>query len=412
VKHMNICILTTSFPAFQGHTQSPFILELAKSIAEKHKVHVVCPNYQVSRHNKEVWGKTKQVKISRFQYAYPKSVQKLTSEGGIPTALKTSFLAKLQFPFFVASMFWKARKPVQYCDVIHAQWALSGLVGVFLKKIYNKPLVLTTRGAAVNLALQGKLSRKVLLYVLKHCSMITPNNYSHEQTLLKLGIPQEKIKVIPNGIHTAQFKPVSKKQQVQARKKLELPLNKKIVLCMGWLIPRKGQRYLLDALPDVIASNKKNKKSKDLLFVIVGSGVQEEELKQKVKRLKLQKRVLFVPSQPPNEIPRWMHTADIFILPSLSEGRPNVVPEALSSGVPVIATHVNGTPEFIENRKNGLLIPPKDSKAIAQALNLLLKKTTLYAKLKKNARKSILQKKLGWETQARKYYEVYSKVTS
>ena len=90
-------MLTTSFPAYKEHFQSPFIYELAKNLANKADVHVVCPYYHLSRSKEEVWGK---VKIHRFQYL-PSKFQNLLSEGGIPSNLKKSLIAKIQFPLFL-----------------------------------------------------------------------------------------------------------------------------------------------------------------------------------------------------------------------------------------------------------------------------------------------------------------------
>ncbi|MBW2966182.1 glycosyltransferase, partial [Candidatus Woesearchaeota archaeon] len=211
---MKICILTTSFPAYKGHFQSPFIYSLAEALSEKVEIEIVCPFYKESKNKFEVWNN---IKINRFQYFYPKSLQKLTSKGGIPSNLKSSFISKMQFPFFLLSMFLKSRKVVNKCDIIHAQWALSAFIGVFLKKLYKKPLILTTRGAAVNLALKNKLSRKILNYILRNCDYITPNNYHHKQIISKLGIPKNKIKTIPNGVDINLFKPRNKEI---SRKKL------------------------------------------------------------------------------------------------------------------------------------------------------------------------------------------------
>jgi glycosyltransferase involved in cell wall biosynthesis len=388
---MKVCILTTSFPAHRGHFQSPFIYELAKHLTKnKIDLHVVCPFYKNSK-KEETWGN---IKIHRFQYFYPKFLQKLTSGGGIPSNLKTSFMAKLQFPFFIISMFFKARKIAKKCDIIHAQWALSALVGIFIKK----PIVLTTRGEAVNSALRGKLSKKILLYILKKCNYIVPNNYKHELILNQLNLPRNKIKTITNGVNINLFKPRNK---IKARKTLNLPEDKKIILSVGWLIKRKGHNYLLDAIPELI------KQHKDLLFIIIGNGILKKNLLNKSKKLGITNHVKFIKAQEPNKIPIWMNAADIFILSSLSEGRPNVIAEALASGLPVIATKVSGTPEFITHKENGLLINPKSTKAIINSINLLYNNSK---KLEKNSRKSILDKKLGWDDCAKNYIDIYKKI--
>jgi glycosyltransferase involved in cell wall biosynthesis len=394
---MKVCILTTSFPAYKGHFQSPFIYNLAKALSEKATIDVVCPFYKESKNKFEVWNN---IKIHRFQYFYPRLLQKLTSDGGIPSNLESSLISRIQFPLFLLSMFLKSRKVVKKCDIIHAQWALSALIGIFLKKIYKKLLVLTTRGAA-DLAFKNSLSKKILVYILKNCDYIAPNNYNHEKIIAKLGIAENKIKTIPNGIDVDIFKLRNKSM---ARKNLNLPLNKRIILSVGWLIPRKGYDYLLDAIPSI------TKEHNDSLFIIIGDGLLKDRLIKKVNDLKIQNYVKFIKSQSPNKIPLWMNAADIFILPSLSEGRPNVIPEAMASGLPVIATAVSGTPEFIKDNKDGFLINPKDSNAIATKIIGLLDHPEKIEIIKKEARKSIINKGITWKKCSDSFINIYNYV--
>lgn len=394
-KKIKVGILTTSFPAYKGHVQSPFIYELAESL-KQHKdigeVEVVCPLHADSYQTSEIIDG---IKVTRFPFA-----KKLTSAGGIPSNLKASKTAVFQLFSFLVSFYFTAKEICRDCDILHAQWVLSALIGALIKTNYQK-LVLTTRGAALNLALKNWLMKRVVIFALKRCDYITPNNQEHKQRLLELGIPEEKITVIPNGINIKKFKPGN---QFTLRRKLNLPKNKKILLFIGWLIPRKGCDYLLKAMPEVIKQNK------NLKLIIIGEGILENQLKNLAKELQITDYVDFIGKKSPDEIPLWMNAADIFVLPSLSEGKPNVVGEAMASGLPVIATSVNGTPDFIENNKNGFLIPAKDSLVLAEKINLLLKNTALRNRFVKNSRISILKNNLTWQTCANKYTGIYKKV--
>ncbi len=394
---MKVCILTTSFPAYKDHFQSPFVYKLAKSLVDEDiKVSLVCPFYKNSKKkNENIDG----IRVFRFQYFFPRKFQKLTSGGGIPTNLKSSFFAKIQFPLFLFSFFLKSIKSTRKCDVIHAQWALSALMGVFLKKLFKKPLILTTRGAAVDLALKSSIGKKVLMFVLRNCDYITPNNYKHEDIILKLGISKEIVKTIPNGVDIELF---NERNKNDARIKLGLPINKKILLSIGWLIERKGHNYVIDAMKELV------EKYNDLIFIIIGDGILEDKLKSQINKLKLKDNIILVGSQAPSKIPLWMNAADFFILSSLSEGRPNVVPEALASGLPVIATRVSGTPEFIDNNVNGVLIEPKSSSEIFESVSKFMTDGDFVKKLKQNARKSVIDKGLTWKTCADNYVEIYN----
>jgi|SRR3989344_4629809 len=391
---MEIGILSNSYPAYQGHFQSPFIHNLAKALAFRgHRVKVVCPYYGKFSKKRETIDN---VEIIRFQY-FPIKFQRLTEGGGMPSALKSSFIAKINMPFFIMSSILTSIKELRKCDLIHCQWALSGIPGIFIKFLFRKPMIVTTRGAEFDLAMKNFLFKIVLRYVLKNCNFITPNNESHVEVIKKFGIPKEKILPIPNGINLEYFKPRNKRE---LRKKLRLPLDKKIVLFVGWLIERKGVNYLLD-VATMFDDN--------ILFLIIGSGASEENLKMYARNLNLKEKVKFLGAKNSEEIPYWMNVADVFVLPSLSEGRPNVVAEAASSGLPVIATRVDGTPELIDDQRTGFLITPRSTKELYERLKLLLENNDLRNKTGKNARQFILKLGYTWDKCADDYIKVYKR---
>ncbi len=133
----------------------------------------------------------------------------------------------------------------------------------------------------------------------------------------------------------------------------------------------------------------------------------ERMLKELTKRLEVKDKVLFVGSREPREISQWMNASDIFVLPSLSEGRPNVVAEAMASGLAVVATDVGGTGEFIGNDINGILIKPKDPEEIADKIISLLEDDKKRMYIGKKARKAIVDNGLTWDMSADEYIKIY-----
>lgn len=392
-KKLKVGVLTTSFPAYKGSVESPFIYELAKALEKDVDVKIVCPSYPHSRSDIEEWDG---IEIRRF-----KDPKKITSGGGIPSNLRASFFSKIIQLFSFLNSFRKiARDECYDCNILHAQWILSGCIGARIKN-KNQSLILTTRGADLNSALKSRLMKRVIRYTLKRCDYITPNNEGHKKQLLLLGIPEEKITVVPNGVDTEKFKPRNKGI---LRKRLNLPKGKRIILFVGWLIPRKGCEYLIKSISEII------KTDRNIKLLIIGEGLLEQKLKVLAEDLGLKDYIDFKGTISPDRIPFWMNASDIFVLPSLSEGKPNVVGEAMACGLPVIATNVNGTPDFIEDGKDGFLIPPKDVDALTDKLKLLLDTPSLRTKLGKKARKSILRKDLTWERCAKDYVTIYKKV--
>ncbi|MEK6840266.1 MAG: glycosyltransferase, partial [Nanoarchaeota archaeon] len=328
---MRVCILTTSFPAHKDDIRSPFILELCKALRQHDVgVDVIAPRYSHSSSEDVIDG----IHIHRFSYFIPSSLQVLTEGGGIPSALKRSWLAKLQFPLFYLSFLMKALRHAKQCEVIHCQWSFSALVGLVLKIAYRKPLVMTERGASAHLAMGNWLMRYVLSFVAKRCDFVTANSIQQASLFVDLGVPRHKVATILNGIDTMRYRPLPK---TTSRNALNLLQKNKIVLFVGWLIERKNVKSLIEAMKII------TKKHNDAFCVLVGEGERRHSLEALVKKNKLEHVVSFVGSVPPAKIPLYMSAADVFVLPSLSEGKPNVVAEAMACGVPVVATNVAGT---------------------------------------------------------------------
>lgn len=396
---MKVGILTTSFPAYKGHFQSPFILKLAESLANNGvEVDVVCPFYKEGKHKEETINK---VNVHRFQYLYPVSMQKLGYGGGLPHNIKKSWFSRLELIPYLFFYLVKSLKYGKKADIIHAQWALSGLIGVLMKKIYKKPLVLSTRGVAVSMASKNKLMRPILKFILKNCDFVTPNNLHHVSEIMKFGVSKDKIAAIPNGIDLELYKPRNK---IELRKKLGIDKEKKMVFFVGWLIERKGLDYLVKSFPEVLATHK------NAMLYLIGSGSLKTSLEKTAHKLRISNNMKILDSMPPKEVALWMAVADVFVLPSLSEGRPNVVYEAMLSGVPVIATNIGGANELIKDGETGFLIKPKNPGEIAKKIINLLENKKLSKDMAKKARKKLLHSNISWDYCAKKYIRIYNKL--
>ena len=144
-------------------------------------------------------------------------------------------------------------------------------------------------------------------------------------------------------------------------------------------------------------------------LVIIGSGILENEMKNLANELNVNDDVIFAGSKSPEEMYNWYGAANMFVLPSLSEGRPNVILEAMASELPIVATNIDGTNEVIRDGKNGLLVPVKDVGALAKAMTKILKSKELTLKLSKAAREDIVNRGYTWESCAKKYIDIYNK---
>jgi len=195
---------------------------------------------------------------------------------------------------------------------------------------------------------------------LKYVDFFWVLNYEELEILSSL-VGKDKVKMQPGvGVDFDKFKPISKER---ARRKLDLPLNAKILLSVCSLSKRKGIDYVLRALPSIVG------KYQNFLYLLVGDERPDgEEFRKLVDKLGLDKYVRFFGRVDEETLINCYNAADVFILPSLQEGLGTVLAEAMACGTPVIGTKVGGIPIVINNFKSGLLIPPKSVKSIEQAI--------------------------------------------
>jgi glycosyltransferase involved in cell wall biosynthesis len=203
-----------------------------------------------------------------------------------------------------------------------------------------------------------------------------------------------KIRVVRNGIPLANYnRPVDKALQ----ERLSGGSRQPIVLTPARLHEQKGHKYLLEAATMV----------PDAKFVFAGDGPLRAELETQARALGLNDRITFLGHR--RDIPDLLAACDLFVLPSLFEGYPLAVMEAAVAGKPIIATAVGGTDEAIRCGQTGLLVPPADSRALADAIRSLLTDPTLAARLAQAAKAHALQE-FSAETMCQRTVAVYEEV--
>jgi len=169
-------------------------------------------------------------------------------------------------------------------------------------------------------------------------------------------IPRRKLVVIPNGVDISEFR----EAQPVPRETIGLSDEDGMVLFVGRLDKQKGVTYLLKAAARVVRQSPK------VHFVIAGAGRLEGRLKRYVRWKKLADNVHFVGFR--DDLPSLMKACDMFVCPSLWEGMPNVILEAMACAKPVIATRVVGCVDLVKDGETGLLVPPRDASALADAI--------------------------------------------
>jgi glycosyltransferase involved in cell wall biosynthesis len=178
-----------------------------------------------------------------------------------------------------------------------------------------------------------------------------------------MNINTEKLMVLRNAVDLDRFKPIKNKNM---RNQFNIEDDDVLILFIGHLEPFKGIFELLDGFYKI---NKQNRNSK---LMIIGEGHQEKKVRNKVLEYQINEAVIFTGKISPEEIQNYYQMADIFVLPSYTEGLPLVVVEAMACGLPIVASCVGGIPEVVENNENGFLIPPRNVGELKTKLEQLI----------------------------------------
>src|SRR5665647_12111 len=306
----------------------------------------------------------------------------------------------ISYAHFVSRYAIKNIKPKP--DLIHAHFSYPdgfGMIG--LAKKWNIPLVISALGTIERkVAYEGTYTSRQIIKAMNFADKVLSVSEDLKLHIVNLGINENKVIVVPNGVDTEKFKPAGKEN---SRKLLNLPLDKNIILFVGALRSIKGVDYLIEAAKNFVDSNTE-------LYLVGRDDGLKKSLKKMAQDFKITDFIKFIGPVDHEDIPLWISASDILVLPSLSEGRPNVVLEALACEVPVVATDVGGIPELIINGETGYLVPAKNPLELSEKVNKLLGDENQREKMGKFGRKSIIQRGLTWEAHAKKTVDIYSKL--
>lgn len=212
------------------------------------------------------------------------------------------------------------------------------------------------------------------------------------------GLHEDKVMVIYNGIDTGRFSDIDGNI---IRKEFNISYDVPVIGTIGRLTFQKGYRYLIEALSKI------KERFQGIILLIVGDGLMKQELQNYASTLGLNKNVIFTGYR--RDIPALLAAMDVFVLPSLWEGLPNALLEAMGAGKPIIATDIPPIREVINSEKSGILIPPKDSNTLASSIKSLLVNKTFALTLGKNAQMRAFSN-FNIETTVSKYMELFEEI--
>jgi glycosyltransferase involved in cell wall biosynthesis len=179
--------------------------------------------------------------------------------------------------------------------------------------------------------------------------------------------------------------------------------NRRVVLCVTRLVPIKNLPLLLQAVADL------HRESADVVLVLVGEGPQQATLEAQARALGIADAVRFAGYAAQEQTPAWYRTADVFALPSDFDNSPNVVLEAMASGLPVVATDVGGLRDYIDPARNGVLVPKGSRADLASALRGLLFDRARAAEIGRHNREDAVAR-FSWSVSATRMLAVYERI--
>jgi glycosyltransferase involved in cell wall biosynthesis len=308
------------------------------------------------------------------------------------------------------------------CDVIHAHMTYpNGYTATRMKRVRNYPVVITPHGVDIQtmpelglgLRLDPETDRKIVSAV-RNADRVTAISKDIESIILEAGALRERVVPVPNGVDLKRFdRPPSK----EVRQWLGLPEDARLIVTVGKYNPRKGQDYLVRAMPAILAMEPRAR------LVVVGQGT--DELLPSIARLGLENKVVLTGGLTPpqyvllgvgnvggeGELDRLaaiLCTSSVYVSAGVqrnSEGLSLAVLEAMAAGLPIAATRISGNTDVVTDGVNGLLVEPADESALSGALLRMLADDVLRSRMSDAARDTA--SRYGWISVAQRYVEVY-----
>jgi glycosyltransferase involved in cell wall biosynthesis len=378
-KREKILVLTHNFPRAKEDSPGLYIFLLMKELIRDYDIFVLAPHQKGFTTYEEMDG----IKIYRFRYNFA-SFESLAYRGDMHERILRSFRGKISFLFFILSYFfyglWIVKK--NKIKLVHCHWWVPcGMVGYLLSFFAPLQMVITTHGSDVFILRRFRQALPLAKLIFRKAQFITAVSSSLKQLIsLELGIDRNKIFVFPMPFDPNKF-------YTQKERKIK----QGTILSIGRLIQRKGYDYLIKSARIL--------KDQGVPFelTIIGKGPEEENLRNLISELDLERNVNLLDWLPQKELNTYYNRSEIFVLSSVtdwkkeSEGLGLVLLEAMACKVPVVATSSGGPVDIVLHERTGLLVLERDSEALATALKRLLEDRSLGEKLAEEGYKLVYE---------------------
>ncbi|MEW6200340.1 MAG: glycosyltransferase family 4 protein [bacterium] len=310
-----------------------------------------------------------------------------------------NFLTSILFIIrgFLHVAFARPRIDIVHAHLFYSPSILASLCGILLRKKTISKLGRSGADGDVRRNLATLAGRIKLSIFKRSINLFIAVNEEIRDELLSIGVPQGRIQMIPNGVDTETFCPAAPAEKEKLKSTNSIPFSP-CALYLGRLIPRKRIHYLIPMWAKVV------EKFPDAGLMIVGDGEMRGTLEALVRKLGIARRVCFtgVVMNPVD----YLRCADVFILPSETEGISNSLLQAMSCAVPVVVAKNSGADALIDDERNGFIIDVEKADETRKIIERLLASESLRAEIGEGARKTILER-YSIQSVAKEYEKVY-----
>ncbi len=331
--------------------------------------------------------------MEKVSYALIKELSKKIKLTSLTWGGSQKYLPILLPYFFLKSLFIIPRKHITN---IHLGDGLLAPLGLILKYIFNVRCTVTVHGLDVTYMLLPY--QLVVPWSISKMDKVICVSDATKDECIKRGIAKEKCVVIPNGVYPNDYSIKTDKKDLENIVKTNLE-NKKVIVTVGRLVQRKGVYWFI--------KNVFLKLNKNYIYLVIGDGPDKEKIKELINSLKLNERILMLGKLSDQNLKIIYNTTDLMVLPNIKvkgdiEGFGIVAIEASSTGLPVIASSIEGLKDAVVNGKNGYLVSP-DSESFIKILNSEIN-------LNKVLIKRFINDNYSWEKITDYYFEILKNI--
>jgi len=400
-----IVMVASSYPRFEGDSVGSFMEPIAQGVAARgHEVHVVAPWHpKWNRPNVD-----RGVNFHLFRYAPLQTLNTFGYAEGMRADVRLRASAIAVAPLAMLAGWFKALRVAQKkrATVIHAHWVIPGGV-IGAAAAGSVPLVISLHGSDVFLAERHSVPRIAARMAFRRACWVTACSEDLRSRAVAIGAQSQRSNVIPYGVDSERFKP-DPEMRARGRHMLGVADNVPLVVAIGRLVRKKGFEYLIDA-----ASTLKSQRP-DLHVAIAGDGDLDASLRARAHAAGIGDAVKFLGVVSHALVPTILAAADVAVAPSVHDeagnvdGLPNTVMEIMASATPLVATPAGGIATVATDRVSARLVPERDVRALAAAIDELLRDRTAAGVIGRHAR-DVVCRHHSWARVAEDFEAVYQR---